>query len=575
MKTIVFIALLLTLIVVIGAHSLSAQDWKIYPYHQEGSVIYFPEDEGWHPSELAEWWYTCAHLTGESTGTEYSVMLTYFYNPDFGFDGFRIFNISDETNGQFYAQTLPCNYISLAQEHLNIQAYPLGSVAEEWVTLEDTLGNLIPFEYHLSATSENGAIDLLYNTIKRPLMVGGTGFLYQGASSYTYYYSQTMLDVSGTLTLNDITEPVTGTAWLDRQYGEFDPSEDEDYEWFCIQLSNGMDLNICNIFDAQNQIPDTLTYKLCSIYINDSTYTATSDFEITRVQYSFMPDSVMCYSQQWCITLNNIDLTITTQNQNNEVLLPFRFYEGSTTVQGMVDSIMVTGVGFAELLHSYENPDIQLIAPNGNEIWDGSEPVIWQLLNPDDGRPVLFDLELSTDNCITYNPIAQGLIDTLYYWDISGIEEGTVCWLKVTGYSLDSTLVGFDETDASFVIGATSIDEYETSIPGRFGLSQNYPNPFNPKTTISFNLTAEDTENTELIIYNLKGQKIRQYSIFPEQSQAPYGAGNNQSSIVWDGKDDSGKPVANGIYFYKLSIDKSEGISSERTNITKKMIILK
>ncbi len=85
---------------------------------------------------------------------------------------------------------------------------------------------------------------------------------------------------------------------------------------------------------------------------------------------------------------------------------------------------------------------------------------------------------------------------------------------------------------------------------------QNYPNPFNPITTISFNLTAEDTENAELIIYNLKGQKIRQYSIF-----------NNQSSIVWNGKDDNSNPVTSGIYFYKLQ---AAGFSQ-----TKKMILLK
>ncbi|MCK4311243.1 MAG: DUF1565 domain-containing protein, partial [Candidatus Cloacimonetes bacterium] len=38
-------------------------------------------------------------------------------------------------------------------------------------------------------------------------------------------------------------------------------------------------------------------------------------------------------------------------------------------------------------------------------------------------------------------------------------------------------------------------------------LYQNYPNPFNPETTIRF--TTETTENTELVIYNLKGQKIK------------------------------------------------------------------
>ena len=85
----------------------------------------------------------------------------------------------------------------------------------------------------------------------------------------------------------------------------------------------------------------------------------------------------------------------------------------------------------------------------------------------------------------------------------------------------------------------------------------NYPNPFNPTTTISFNLTTEITENTELIIYNIKGQRIRKFSIF-----------NNQSSIVWDGTDQTKTPVSSGIYFYQLVIDGKMAVKN-------KMILLK
>jgi len=88
-------------------------------------------------------------------------------------------------------------------------------------------------------------------------------------------------------------------------------------------------------------------------------------------------------------------------------------------------------------------------------------------------------------------------------------------------------------------------------------LSQNHPNPFNPETTISFSLNTENTEDTELIIYNIKGQKIRQYSIF-----------NNQSSIIWDGTDENNQPVSSGIYFYKLEVDNQE-------IATKKCLLLK
>ena len=72
----------------------------------------------------------------------------------------------------------------------------------------------------------------------------------------------------------------------------------------------------------------------------------------------------------------------------------------------------------------------------------------------------------------------------------------------------------------------------------------NYPNPFNPSTTISFNLTTEITEDTELVIYNLKGQKIKQLSAI-----------SGRQSVIWDGTDENNQPVSSGIYLYQLKVD--------------------
>lgn len=72
----------------------------------------------------------------------------------------------------------------------------------------------------------------------------------------------------------------------------------------------------------------------------------------------------------------------------------------------------------------------------------------------------------------------------------------------------------------------------------------NYPNPFNPSTKISFSLTTENTNDAEIGIYNIKGQKIKQYSIL-----------NNQSSVTWNGTDENNKPVSSGIYLYQLKVD--------------------
>jgi predicted secreted hydrolase len=524
-KTIVLPCLILAFFILSGSLNSKAQIWKTYPYHQAGSDIYFPDDEGWHPSEETEWWYTVAHLTGDSTGTEYTYMLTYFYHPAYTFDGFRIFNLSNETTGEFYNETLPCNYIILAQDSLNILADIFGGSIEEWINLQDTNGFVLPFQYHLSAFSQNGSINVNYNTVKRPLMVGGTGFLYQGFANYTYYYSQTMIEVSGILTFNSITEPVTGTAWIDRQYGEFNQYGGESYEWFCIQLSNGMDLNLWNIFNGQNQIPDTSLYRLCSIYINDSTDLTTSDFELTRLKYSFMPDSAMCYAQQWNFSYDSINLIITTKHTNNEVTLPFRFYEGSTIIEGIVNGDSVTGIGFAELLHSYVNPDILFVSPDSHQVWNDTKPVIWQLLDHDDGRPVFYDLEFSIDDKLTFNKIAQGLSDTSYLWDPSGITPGTECWLRVIGYSVDSTLVGITETDTTIVIGPAGINDTDLSTSVFFV----YPNPFNTMCYISAPADAI------IEIYNLQGHLIKTF---------------NKTSCIW--RPDKG--VCDGVYIIKAKI---------------------
>ncbi|MCK5051881.1 MAG: T9SS type A sorting domain-containing protein [Candidatus Cloacimonetes bacterium] len=108
--------------------------------------------------------------------------------------------------------------------------------------------------------------------------------------------------------------------------------------------------------------------------------------------------------------------------------------------------------------------------------------------------------------------------------------------------------------DDDIDLEGTDVDEEFLTI--KSNSMGNYPNPFNPSTTIYFQLNTENTEDAELIIYNLKGQMIRQYSI-----------NNLQSSITWNGVDQSGKLVTSGVYLYQLKI----GTETH----TKKMLLLK
>jgi hypothetical protein len=79
----------------------------------------------------------------------------------------------------------------------------------------------------------------------------------------------------------------------------------------------------------------------------------------------------------------------------------------------------------------------------------------------------------------------------------------------------------------------------------------NYPNPFNPETTIKYQVSGStasqnesDVVNVRINVFNVRGQKIR--SLVNEYNQP------GEYSVVWNGRDDYGKPVGSGVYFYRL-----------------------
>ncbi len=129
--------------------------------------------------------------------------------------------------------------------------------------------------------------------------------------------------------------------------------------------------------------------------MDSATQFTTHDYQVERLTYAYMPDRAKCYAQSWRLTsqVNQMDLVITTLNSHADVQLPFRFYEGATSVTGTVKGVPVTGRGFAELVKSYQPPEVAIMYPQGGT-WKDSLRIGWALLNPDDGYNLLYDLEI-------------------------------------------------------------------------------------------------------------------------------------------------------------------------------------
>ncbi|MDZ7344552.1 MAG: YCF48-related protein [candidate division KSB1 bacterium] len=82
-------------------------------------------------------------------------------------------------------------------------------------------------------------------------------------------------------------------------------------------------------------------------------------------------------------------------------------------------------------------------------------------------------------------------------------------------------------------------------LPAEFSLEQNYPNPFNPETTIRF--AVPKTAQIKFEIYNLLGQRVRVLV----DGQLPSG----YHTAKWDGRDDAGRLLSSGFYFYRITTD--------------------
>ena len=79
----------------------------------------------------------------------------------------------------------------------------------------------------------------------------------------------------------------------------------------------------------------------------------------------------------------------------------------------------------------------------------------------------------------------------------------------------------------------------------------NYPNPFSDVTYFTFKLTQIPDKMT-IDIYTVAGRKIREIKILPSELNYDF------NKILWDGRDQDGDRIANGVYFYKIKMKKNE-----------------
>ena len=364
---------IITLLFVVSNPKISSSkngpDWKHYPYHPPGTKIEFPKDEGSHfsqPPTCMEWWYAFFHVTSQRTAKKYTVIVAFFYDIYTNrFTNVRFFHITNVTERTVISDTIYVGRLTSKEGYLDLR-YKHGSKFDHWYTKRTLKGEFSPFQYHLEVKGSfrhpNIAIEFDMETIKCPAIVGENGYVQIGESGNSWYYSLTRMKVTGTLNLPGGSEAVSGIGWMDHQWGPFfiSPRSDriDSYEWFGIQLDNGEDIMVSEIF-RYNQVPKDGSHGGVAWFPRDGISGKTLDYTLERLKFWQDPRTNNYYSCKWRLIIpqRSLSLVITSDIKNQMLDFIFPFWEGRCSVTGTqtINGVKRTIRGFAlaELTHSF------------------------------------------------------------------------------------------------------------------------------------------------------------------------------------------------------------------------------
>ncbi len=193
--------------------------------------------------------------------------------------------------------------------------------------------------------------------------------------------------------------------------------------------------------------------------------------------------------------------------------------------------------------------------PTGN-----TKPTVPILNDPPDGGTVAVSTPvLTVDNSSDVDPgdvltygfrVYDDAVCTNLVASMSGVAEGSATTSWTVGSSLaDGTYYwrtfADDGTERSQLMATCSFLVESTGVGETFGRVALYPaspNPFGGTAKLSFALPART--NVELSVYSVDGRLVR--------TLVSGEAGPGQVDVTWDGRDNSGRNVGNGLYFMRL-----------------------
>ena len=332
----------------------------------------FPRDHGPHPGYRHEWWYYTGNLQSPE-GRRFGFQLTFFRialspEPAAGESAWRSnavymahFALTDVAAQQFHhSQRLSRDGLGLAGATPEPDApqVPFSVWLENWrveaVPQQDCVAGHACETVALSAQADGIGLQLRLSATKVPVLQGERGLSRKSAEpgNASYYYSLTRLAAAGEIVLGEERVPVTGSAWMDREWSTsaLGP-EQTGWDWFALQFSDGSELMYYQL-RRRDGSPDPHSAGVRVSRDGHVQRLGVEDVRIEVREHWISPETGVRYPSGWTLALpgRNLELEISPVLSDQELTeTAVRYWEGAVDIRGRSDRQAVEGVGYVEL----------------------------------------------------------------------------------------------------------------------------------------------------------------------------------------------------------------------------------
>jgi predicted secreted hydrolase len=320
----------------------------------------FPRDHRVHREFKTEWWYYNGHLKG-SEGKKFGFQVTFFrvglIPGPMPKEGSR-WQIRDVVMAHLAVTDIP-NKTFLYQEKTGRANLGLAGTdtdryrvwVENWEVIEEGKG------HRIQVGEGDFSLSLNLTPTGPPLIHGLNGIIKKGdgAGQAAHYYSITRMDTQGYIKIKGKQIPVTGLSWMDHEFGSNQLQETQTgWDWFSLQLDNGMDLMIYQIRHEDGRVDPNSSGTLIGLE-RRKIHLSLSEIKLRVLNFWKSFRSGATYPASWEIQLpqHDLRLQLVPLMADQELMTPrstgITYWEGIVKVNGTYQGRLVKGEGYVEM----------------------------------------------------------------------------------------------------------------------------------------------------------------------------------------------------------------------------------